>query len=256
MSQTNPDLHLSQIGTLWSLVGQAHAAPGVQAGAARRQLLERYGGAVRRYLHGAVRDPDAADELFQEFACRFLRGDLHGADRGRGRFRDYVKGVLFHLVADHHKRQQRRPRPLPANYPGPAEDPAPADEQDRAFLASWREELLARSWAGLEAVERQTGQPFYTVLRFRAEHPDMPSPRMAAELGPRLGKPVTAAGVRQTLHRARERFADLLLDEIADALETPTPEHLGEELADLGLLDHCRPALERRGGRRLSEPRA
>jgi hypothetical protein len=32
-----------------------------------------------------VRDPDTAAELFQEFACRFLHGDLHGADPGRGR---------------------------------------------------------------------------------------------------------------------------------------------------------------------------
>jgi RNA polymerase sigma-70 factor (ECF subfamily) len=250
MAQTNPDLHLSQIGTLWSLVGQAHTTPGAEACAAQRQLLERYGGAVRRYLHGAVRDPDAADELFQEFACRFLRGDLHGADPGRGRFRDYVKGVLFHLVADHHKRQQRRPRPLPADYAGTAEEPALPDEQDRAFLASWREDLLARCWAGLEAIERATGQPLYTVLRFRADHPNMHSPEMAEELGPRLGKPVTASGVRQMLHRARERFADLLLDEIANALENPTPENLEQELTDLGLLEHCRPALERRAGQR------
>ena len=34
----------------------------------------------------ASRDPDAAEELSQEFALRFVRGDLGGADRGRGRF--------------------------------------------------------------------------------------------------------------------------------------------------------------------------
>ena len=62
----------------------------------------------------------------------------------------------------------------------------------------------------------------------------------------RRGRPFTAAGVRQTLHRAREKFAGLLLDEITHSLEDPTTEQLEQELVELGLLDYCRPALERR----------
>ena len=58
---------------------------------------------------------------------------------------------------------------------------------------------------------------------------------------------MTAVGVRQTLHRAREKFGALLLDEVIHSLENPGPEQVEEELAELGLLDYCRPALERRG---------
>ena len=54
-----------------------------------------------------------AEELTQEFALRFLDGKYHGADRECGRFRNFVKGVLAHLIADHYRRQQARPRPLP-----------------------------------------------------------------------------------------------------------------------------------------------
>ena len=90
------------------------------------------------------------------------------------------------------------------------------------------------------------GQPFYAVLRFRAEHPDMPSPEMADRLSLQLGRPLTSAGVRQLLHRARERFADTLLDDVAQSLDQPTEEHLEEELIELGLLNYCRPALQRR----------
>ena len=61
-----------------------------------------------------------------------------------------------------------------------------------------------------------------------------------------IGKSWTAAGVRQTLHRAREKYADLLLDEVAHSLENPTVERIEQELDDLGLLEHCRPALNRR----------
>jgi hypothetical protein len=88
---------------------------------------------------------------------------------------------------------------------------------------------------------------FHTVLRFRAEHPEMRSEEMAAQLSGRLNKPLTAEGVRQTLRRARDKFADLLLDEIAASLEAPTLEQVEEELAELNLLEYCRPALERRG---------
>lgn len=90
---------LSGIQTLWTLVRQAHGAEAELVKNAQQQLLKRYGGPVQRYLRGLVRDADAAEDLFQEFAVRLLKGDLHNADPQRGKFRNYVKGVLFHLVA-------------------------------------------------------------------------------------------------------------------------------------------------------------
>ena len=66
----------------------------------------------RAYLGRALGDPEAADEVFQEFALRLLRGDLRRADPERGRFRDLVKTAVFHLIVDHRRRQQARPRPL------------------------------------------------------------------------------------------------------------------------------------------------
>src|SRR2546423_1048496 len=118
---------LSRISTLWSLVGRAHQGPAVAATPARQQLLDCYGSAARRYLRRLLRDPHAADEVFQEFALRLLRGDLRGADARRGRFRDFVKGTLIHLVADYRKRQQKWPRPLPADASGVAADPGPGE---------------------------------------------------------------------------------------------------------------------------------
>src|SRR5439155_6633834 len=97
--------------------------------------------------------------------------------------------------------------------------------------------LLSRCWAGLQEIERQTGQPFHTTLRFRAEHTDLPSPRIAEELSVRLEKPLTAAGVRQTLHRARDKFADLLLDAVTQSMDVSSAEQLEQELIDLGLLE-------------------
>src|SRR5947209_10718982 len=172
------DQHLSQIYTLWTLVSRAQRDEGTAVRDAQGALLERYGGAIRRYLLGALRDPDAAEELYQEFAYRFLHGDLRGADPQRGRFRNFVKGVLFHLIADHHKRKQRQPRPLTPDHPEPAVEAPAVHAEDEAFLANWRDELLARAWLALGQLQRDQGQPYHTVLRFRAEHPDLPSARM------------------------------------------------------------------------------
>jgi RNA polymerase sigma-70 factor (ECF subfamily) len=244
MIATYSDLRISRIETLWTVVGQAHGGDG-DVLTAQRQLLERYGGAARRYLLAATRDVDVADELFQEFAVRFLHGRLRGATQGRGRFRDFLKGVLSHMVADHCKSARRRPLYLTPDHPEPAAQTA-VSEEDVVFLTGWRDELLARSWSALEASEKESGQAYFTVLRYRADHPDDSSTEMADRLSQVLGKPVTAPAVRQILHRARERFADLLLEEIAQGLDNPTDEALEAELIDLSLLDHCRPALKRR----------
>jgi RNA polymerase sigma-70 factor (ECF subfamily) len=235
---------LDRISTLWSVVCQAHG-PAPEAADAQRQLLSRYGGAVRRYLLGAVRDPEAADDLFQEFSLRLVRGDLARADPERGRFRAYIKGILVHLVSDHHRRRARD-GPLIADVPersDPSEGP-PGEE----FLRDWREELLARAWEALEQIERQTGQPFHAVLRLRADQPDLGSAQLAEILTSRLGRPVGDAWVRQTLHRAREKFVDLLLTEVAQTLDRPGADDLERELIDLDLYEYCRPALQSRRG--------
>jgi RNA polymerase sigma-70 factor (ECF subfamily) len=245
MDSSEPPTRLNQINTLWSVVRLAHADTGDAARAAREALLIRYGGAIRRYLLGVLRDPDAAEELSQEFVYRFLHGDLRGADRDRGRFRDFVKGVLFHLVADYHNKKKRQPGNMPADAPEPGMECALAAERDEAFRVSWRDELLARAWSALQADEKKNGQPYYTVLRFRADHPELASAEMADKLSGPMGKALTSVGVRKTLERARDRFADLLLDEIAQALDNASREHVEEELIDLGLLEYCRPALER-----------
>ena len=165
-----------------------------------------------------------------------------------------MKGTLFHLVADYRKQQRKWPEPLPADGAAIAANPADV-ESDRQFAESWCDELLARAWAALAETEATTGQPFYAVLRFRADHPELRSPQLAEQLADKLGRPFTAAGVRQTLHRAREKFADLLLDEVTHSLEDPEADQLEQELVELGLLDYCRPALDRRDAKAPNKTR-
>ena len=232
---------LSRISTVWSLIVQAHAGTVDAAAAAQNALMQRYGGAVYRYLLGALRDADTAADLAQDFALRFVRGDFRRADPGRGRFRDYVRVSLSRLVSEFYRSRKRQPLPLAPDAPEPAvEDSLP--DSDRVFLASWRDELLERTWQALSKVNAA----YHAVLLHRIDHPDARSARMAEQLAARLGKTVNAAWVRKTLQRAHEKFADLLLEEVARSLGTAETGRLREELQELDLLKYCRTALERR----------
>jgi RNA polymerase sigma-70 factor (ECF subfamily) len=231
------------------MLRQAHQGSTDAAAVARQELMERYCGAVYRYLLSAVRDEHTAEDLTQEFALHFIRGRFRQADPGRGRFRDYVKTALFRLVAEYRRQQCRQPRPL-AFSPDiePAADSGEALNIDQAFLDSWREELLSRVWQALAALQQKTGQPFYAVLRFHVQHPDLRSPQLAEQLTRRLQRPFTANSVRQTIHRAREKFAELLVEETARSLGTSERARLQQELADLNLLKYCQPALDKLAG--------
>jgi len=243
MSQSELPHRLSQIQTLWTVVCRARGGGPTQiVNSAQAQLLERYGKVIYRYLLGSLRNHDAAEELSQEFALRFVRGDLGGADPHRGRFRDFLKGVLSHLIGDYYRQHRKQPLPLPSAHEPAVSAEIPAGGDD-AFLANWRDELLNRAWNSLLQLEQQSGQPFHTVLQFRATHTDLRSEQMAGQLSDRLGRAVNAAWVRQTLHRAREKFAEALVDEVLQTLENPTVSELEQELIDLGLMEYCRPLL-------------
>ena len=153
-TDSNGDQRLSGLRTHWSILlqGQGESAEAV---AAKQQLLERYMKAVRRYLIGALRDIEVADELSQEFAVRFMRGDLHRADPTRGRFRDFVKGVLFHLIADHYRGQKRTPAGLPDGSLPDFQAIDPSDN-DKQFVESWRSEVLNLAhWTALQQHRRR-----------------------------------------------------------------------------------------------------
>ena len=238
---------LADLSTQWNLIFQARSGTPEQVSLAMSMLMCRYAGAVHRYLLKALKNPDAAEELDQEFAVRFLRGDFRHGDPSRGRFRDYVKRAVQNLMKDYYRRRRRDG--AGTLEPGIAE-PAALDEGlvqfERQFLQSWRNDLLDRAWGSLDALERSTGQPHYTILRLRVNEPGLKSKEWASRLSETLGRPVTPGAFRQALQRARREFALRLLAEVRASLEEPTPQALEQELADLELLEYCRPYLKRR----------
>ena len=117
---------------------------------------------------------------------------------------------------------------------------------EQQFIESWRKDLLDRAWSSLEALEKNTGQPYHTVLRTKVSHPDLTSDKLAQS---------TVDDVEKTLHR-RSRSPDpsalareirqLPAHEVRASLDNPSRDDLEQELIDLNLLHYCRPFMKRR----------
>lgn len=233
--------HLSQIETLWSVVQRAHDADSSETTAARASLIERYGEAVRRYLMASLRDPDAVDDAFQEFSLRFVRGDFSGVSPEKGRFRNYLKTVVYHLIADFgraRKKHQAAAIEHESLLAAPVTDEA--NRMDAEFLAGWREALLNRAWDRLRLEEKSSGKPWFTVLRCRAECPEARSPELAQIVTQRTGREVSSGNVRVLLHRARDRFAELLMADVRESLVAADHVGVQQELMDLNLWTYCK----------------
>lgn len=234
---------LSRIRTRLTIWLEAHQGEGQAAIVARQQLVLRYYGAVYRYLLSMLRDPVTAEELTQEFAVRLLRGDFKHFDPQRGRFRDFVKVAIRHLVIDYWKKPERARQPF---QPEPSERAVDSPQEldlDKAFIEKWKEELFARTWEALAKNQEESGQPYYTVLRCKTDQPGLRSAELAAQVAAQTGRPMTSENLRQLLHRSRRRFAELLVEEVGRSLDTTEPDRVAEELIELGLMSYCRCAV-------------
>ncbi len=249
MNPNDKDLLHSWVMTTWSGVFKGRGGDD-DAKKARNELLVRYHEAVYHYFLAKIRDPNAAHELYSNFAVKLIETDriLKNADPTRGRFRHYLKAALHHMVIDYYRNRARGEQVRRMTF-DPAEHDiiAPGEEErDADFSPIWRQELLNNAWKALLELEQKTGQPHNTVLRCQSDDPDLRAPQLAERLSAKLGKPFSADAVRQALHRARAKFAALLLQEVERTLESPTRDELEEELIDLQLLPYCKKALEER----------
>lgn len=238
------DPRLSELSTQWTMLFQAHHGTPEEMSDALRVMMMRYEGAVHRYFLKAVGDPEAVRELDQEFALRFLKGKFLKYDPKLGRFRDYVKRAVRNLMMDYHRGKGKTLR-LDTDFDQPvATDPGMA-EIDEQIITAWRDELLDRTWTALADLEKRTGQPHHTVLKYRVSHPDSTADELAKKVGTALGKPISGSALRNRLQQAREKWVRFLVDEVKASLRTPTRDQVEEELAELRLLRYCKPVMER-----------
>ena len=236
-----PLSRIDRLVTNWSVLRVAHSDEEGSAEQARHSLVMRYAPAIRRYVISITKSETDGEELAQEVIVRLLKGDFAGADPNRGRFRDFLKTVIRNMIRNHWDRQNRR---RPANVDVGELDVAEDDDDSHEWDSAWRSELLTMTWDSLENEERANANGLaHTLLRLRAEHPEATSSELAEQLSARLNRKVRADALRQKLRRARLRFAELLLAEIAHGLQTPSADDVERELIDLQIYEQVIPLL-------------
>lgn len=221
------DDRLTDISTVWTTISSAHT-PGPQSQAAMEELVGRYHDAVTRYIYLKVRDKHLADEVLQEFWTKLLTGKLSGADKSKGRFRDYLRTVLHRLIIDHFRSKKLQPLP-----PGDLLDSTRPDED---FDRVWREAVINRVWSRLETYQATTPKNRYaTVLQLRRDFPKASIEEIAEKLSEIIRTPIRPEVFRKNLQRARAKFIELLIQELRETIRSSRNEDIEAEIFDLGL---------------------
>ena len=204
----------------------------------------RYARAIRRYLATRVESEVDTEDILQDFLLRVYEQGFRGYQAEQGKFRFYLKGALRNAVLLHWRKKNRLPRADDEQLAGVPAREAPGPDP---WTLEWRACLLERTWEALKEHElRSPGNLFHTVLQLAVDHPEASSERLAALASQRVGRPIRADAFRKQLSRARQRFAELLVQEVAETLESADPEQIEDELAELELLSYVRHALPQR----------
>jgi RNA polymerase sigma-70 factor (ECF subfamily) len=213
--------------TRWSLV---RAADEGDSPSARRALAELCGlywyplyAFIRRRGHGH----DQAQDLTQEFFARLLqRQDFAAADPAHGRFRSFLLAACKHFLANEYNRAHALKRggglqPLPLDF-GDADDrytrePAHDETPEKLFERRWALTLLQHVLARLRQEYEANGkETLFEQLKGHLTGADTQSHAAAAAV---LG--MSAGAVKVAAHRLRQRYRDLLREEIGQTIADP-----------------------------------
>lgn len=210
--------------TRWSLV---LAAGRGESAAALESLCRAYWYPLYAFARRRGATHEVAADLVQGFFAQLLeRRDLHDVAPEKGRFRSFLLAALTHHAAHERDRERALKRGGGAAAIGvdwndadtrfrlePAHDESP----ERAFARTWALELLARTFAALEA---EQSSPDERAL-FDALKPELEgrSEERYAPIAERLA--TTEGAVRTAAWRLRQRWRALLRAEVAATVTDP-----------------------------------
>ncbi len=225
--------------TLWSDVLLAKDPGAPERRDALERLLRSYWKPVYFYLRRQGKDPEESQDLAQGFFTALLEKDyLRSVERGRGKFRTFLRMALDRYACDEYDRSRALKRGgghavLSLDF-GIAEGEfvsaaSRAEPPERLFQRQWALEIIEHALDGLRAEYQSSGRSdeFEALRRFLSASGDRaPSyASVAASLG------VSENDVKNRVYRARQRFRDAILREIRASTETA--EEAEEELRDL-----------------------
>ena len=214
--------------THWSVVLSAGRSDSTRAQAALASLCETYWYPLYAYVRRRGYGPEDAQDLTQEFFARLLRQHwLAQADRTRGRFRTFLLAALSHFLANEWDKARAQKRggavqivPLQLDTAETRYGLEPADllTPEQCYERRWALALLDRVLNRLrdENAAAEKAEAFDALKPcLLGDRQNQPYAFLANKLG------TTEGAVKAAVHRLRQRYRQLLRDEIAHTVATP-----------------------------------
>ncbi len=211
--------------TQWTMVLNAGRSDSTNARNALAQLCQSYWYPLYAYVRRRGNSPEDAADLTQGFFTRLLKlNSLADVRREKGKFRSFLLASLNHYISDEWDReraQKRGPGRAISLEADAAEarlsrEPANTLTPENLFERKWAMTLLDLVVQRLQREYESAGKvALFLALRFSiAGEAEEPYAKISAELG------MSEPALRVAVHRLRQRYRQLLRDEIARTVAT------------------------------------
>ena len=210
--------------TRWTQVSRAKA-DSPEGRRALAELCNAYYEPVVAFLRCELRDADAARDLAHDFFAHMLAGGaIARAEQVRGRFRSFLLGAVKHFLSHHREALRRLKRgggveKISLNEPETRSVPdAGVVSPDAAFDQQWALTVLAHA---LEALQHEC------VAEGRADFFELVKPWLTGDTARGDQKALAASwgmnanALKVAIHRLKQRFRQLLKEEVAGTLDDP-----------------------------------
>jgi RNA polymerase sigma-70 factor (ECF subfamily) len=224
--------------THWSVVVAARDGEAEQAQAALADLCRVYWYPLYAYVRRQGYPADRAQDLTQEFFARLLEKDFLGAvDQEKGKFRAFLLAACKHFLANERDRARAQKRGggrpcLSLDFDDAEErygrEPEHGQTAEKLFERRWALALLDGVLDRLSAEHAARGKGvLFDRLRgfLLGERQPGGYAGAAAELG------LTEGAVKVAVHRLRQRYRELLREEIGRTVDDP--EDIDDEIRAL-----------------------
>lgn len=228
--------------TSWSLILRAASGDEGDARLALALLCEQYWYPVYAYIRRQGMSATDAEDLTQGYFARFLeKGVVRDAKRDHGRFRAFLLVSVRHYLSNERDRERAQKRGggrrLVSLDTELAErrfamEPADPETPETQFERNWAVTLIerVRERLALEEARRGRAERFARLRPYLiGAEPEDSYAAIARDWGVGVG------AVRVGLHRLRQRFGQVLREEVARTVDSP--EGVEDELRHmLGIL--------------------
>lgn len=214
--------------THWSVVLAAEQSSTPAALEALEKLCRDYWYPLYAFVRRQGHNPPDAQDLTQDFFARFLEKNyLAQVHPAKGKFRSFLLAALKHFLADEWDKLRTAKRgggqvPISLDEQSPEEryrlEPADEMSAEKIFERRWALTVLEQARTRLrdEYVSRGKGELYHGLRPFEGGEQGGAT---YAELGNQLG--LTESAVKAAAHRLRQRYHELVREEIAQTVSKP-----------------------------------